>query len=353
MSRLMRFAIFCSLALAGCAAAEHQRFIERLWPEPPLTPRIKFIGLLRGQRDLSSSGVEWFTGSLFGRDESSDLRQPMGVAVSPNGTRLYVTDYASRTLFVFDFAMRRSSVLAPAAANFTSPLGVAVDEQERVYVVDALSRRVLVLDSRGRLLRTFTHRSFEHPTGIAVDSSRRRIYVADSASRNSDNHRIRIFDLDGNYLDSLGGAGREHGKLYFPTYLTLGADAVLYVTDSLNGRIEVFDVTGRYVKTFGRPGDTPGTFDKPKGVALDSFGNVYVVDSGWSNVQIFNQRGETLLFFGERGRGDGSLFNPTGIAVDRDNRIYVADAFNARISMYQLINTRVGDSVGPSPLRGR
>jgi DNA-binding beta-propeller fold protein YncE len=79
------------------------------------------------------------------------------------------------------------------------------------------------------------------------------------------------------------------------------------------------------------------------------------VDSSWSNVQIFNQRGQVLLFFGGRGGLPGLLTNPTGIAIDKNNRIYVADAFNGRIGIYQLINTKAEDSfvtLPPQPEKG-
>ena len=52
-----------------------------------------------------------------------------------------------------------------------------------------------------------------------------------------------------------------------------------------------------------------------------------------------------LLFFGGRGRVPGLLFNPAGLTIDADNRIYVADAFNARVALYELINTKAEDSV--------
>ena len=61
-------------------------------------------------------------------------------------------------------------------------------------------------------------------------------------------------------------------------------------------------------------------------------------------MQIFNQKGQVLLYFAGRGRIPGLLFNPTGIAVDKENRIYVADAFNGRVAIYELINTRAEDS---------
>jgi DNA-binding beta-propeller fold protein YncE len=333
------------LSLAGCAAVEKPQFTELLWPEPPLTSRIKFVGLLRDQNDLARSSGELFVEALLGPKKLPDsLQQPMGVAPSRNGKRLYVTDYAKPGVLVFDFEARRVSPLGGETNGFQSPLGIAVDEKDNVYVVDSIPKLIRVFDPSGKFLRNITHDNLERPTGIAVDPVRRRIYVADSAFRRSDNHVIRIFDMDGNYLKAFGGQGGEEGKFFFPTYLALDDKGNLYVTDTMNARVQIFDAEGRYQKSFGLRGNAFGMFDKPKGVALDTFGNVYVVDSAWSNVQIFNQRGEVLLFFGGRGRFPGLLFNPTGIAIDKDNRIYVADAFNGRIGIYQLINTKAEDS---------
>ncbi len=343
------------LVLAACATVQRPTFTELLWPEPPLTPRIKFVGLLRNQDDLGKSGGELFAEALLGKKVTESLSQPMGVAPSRDGTRLYVTDYAKPGVLIFDFATRRVSFLGGEAHGFKSPLGIAVDDQDNVYVVDSTSRLVRVFDSRGEFVRNVTHEGLERPTGIVIDPVRRRIYVADSASRNSDNHMIRLFDLDGNYVKAFGGSGSEEGKFFFPTYLALDDKGNLYVTDTMNARVQVFDPEGRHLKTFGQRGDAFGMFDKPKGVAVDAFGNVYVVDSGWSNIQIFNQRGDVLLFFGGRGRFPGLLFNPTGIAIDKDNRIYVADAFNGRISIYELINTKAEDSfvtLPPRPEKG-
>ncbi len=339
-------------ALTGCATVEKPQFKELLWPEPPLTPRIKFVGLLRNQEDLGRSAGELFVEALLGPKKASDsLRQPMGVAPSRDGKRLYVTDYAKPAVFVFDFEANRVSLLGGEAHGFNSPLGVAVDDRDNVYVVDSTTRLVRVFDPSGKFLRNVTHESLERPTGIAVDTTRRRIYVADSASRASKNHVIRIFDMDGTYIKAFGGAGTEVGKFAFPTYLSVDETGNLYVADTMNARVQAFDPEGRHLKTFGQRGDAFGMFDKPKGVAFDTFGNVYVADSSWSNVQIFNQRGEVLLFFGGRGRLPGLLSNPTGIAIDRNNRIYVTDAFNGRVGIYQLINTKAEDSFVTLPPR--
>jgi len=334
-----------ALALAGCAAVETPKFTEMLWPEPPLTPRIKFVGLLRNQDDLGRDASELFVEALLGPKKlPHSLSQPMGLAPSGDGKRLYVADYAKPGVFVFDFEARRVAFLGGEEHGFKAPFGVAVDDRDNVYVVDSTLRIVRVFDPAGKFLRNITHESLERPTGIAIDPVRRRIYVADSSTRTSTHHVIAVFDTDGGYLRAFGGVGKEEGKFSFPTYLSLDASGNIYVADTLGARVQVLDPAGNHLKTFGQRGDAFGMFDKPKGVAIDSFGNIYVVDSGWSNVQIFNQKRQVLLFFGGRGGFPGLLFNPTGIAIDKKNRIYVADAFNQRVGIYDLINTKAEDS---------
>ncbi|MFQ5914323.1 MAG: SMP-30/gluconolactonase/LRE family protein [Nitrospinota bacterium] len=339
------------LLVGGCAT-ERPQFTELLWPPPPLTSRIKFVGILQSQDDLGRSSGELFVEALVGGKRAPEsLQMPMAVAPSRDGKRLYVSDFAKGVVFVFDFEARRLGFLGGPTLGFKRPFGVAVDEADNVYAVDSELKLIRVFDPKGKFLREITHKSLERPTGIAIDPRRRRIYVADSSSRTSENHVIHVFDMDGAHLKAFGGRGREEGKFYFPTYLAVDKSGNIYVADTLNARVQVFDPEGRYVKAFGQRGDSIGMFDKPKGVALDSFGNLYVVDSSWSNVQIFNQRKQILLYFAGWGRIPGLLFNPTGIAIDKENRIYVVDCFNARVAIYQLINTKGEDSFLSPPLR--
>jgi DNA-binding beta-propeller fold protein YncE len=297
-----------------------------------------------------------FMEALLGSKKPSDsLDWPMGVALSRDGQRLYVADQGRQSVMVFDFGARRVSLLGGELQGFKAPFGIAVDDKDNVYVVDTGQRLIQIFGPGGVFLRNITHQGLERPTGIAIDSIRGRIYVADSSSLGSDNHVVWIFGMDGTFMDAIGGRGTQEEKFFFPTYLALDGEGNLYVSDTMNARVQVFSPEGRHMKTFGQRGDALGMFNRPKGVALDTFGNVYVVDSGWSSVQIFNQRREVLLFFGGAGQFPGLLYSPTAIAIDKDNRIYVADPFNKRVSIYQLINTRAEDSfvtVAPPPEKG-
>ncbi len=121
------------------------------------------------------------------------------------------------------------------------------------------------------------HGEFRTPHALAFDSGG-RLFVADRG-----NHRIEIFDQDGNYLDSLYSHGRISG-------IFITADDVLYSIDSessptshpnwVNGvRIGPVDedrITG-YIPPF--EADTrPYQGAAGEGVAVDADGNVYAAE---------------------------------------------------------------------------
>ena len=123
------------------------------------------------------------------------------------------------------------------------------------------------------------HGEFRTPHALAFDSQG-RLFVADRG-----NHRIEIFDQDGNYLDSRYMYGRISG-------LFITEDDMLYAIDSessttshpnwMNGvRIGSVDedrLTG-FIPPF--PADTPSRVYQGaagEGVAVDTDGNVYTAE---------------------------------------------------------------------------
>ncbi len=336
------------LALAGCATAPTKEEPVRLvWPPPPLTTRIEFVRSIVSDEDLGRDTT--FSQALLNflageKPLPNRIVEPMGLAISDDGQRLYVSDYAHLAVFVFDFAQKTFTKIGEEQ-KLARPVGLALDAQENLYVVEQEKKGIGVFNRQGKRVRFITDPSVERPAGITIDRERGKIYLADAGRTRSQEHTVKIFNMSGELVGKIGqGKGEEPGQFLFPTYLALDGKGNLYVTDTLNSRVQMFDPDGRYVKTFGQRGTAWGMFDKPKGVALDSFGNVYVADSGWSNVQIFNPKGQVLLFFGGRGPIPGMLKNPTAIAIDKSNRIYVADYLNHRVEVYQVVNTTAEDS---------
>ncbi len=323
---------------------KNQPALELMWPEPPLTPRVKVVDILASEGDLGrkmtfrESLNKFLTGQ---KPQVARIYQPRGIAVSDDSQRIYASDFGSSAIFIFDLETRK-------VRTFRSerPFGVALDGDENVYVAEEEAKRVVVFDRFGHKIRTITSDKLIRPTGVAIDRIRKRLYVADPAMKASPDHTVKTFDLEGKFLGTIGkGKGNCQGCLFFPTYVAVDKAGNVYVSSTMSAVVEVFDLHGNYLKTIGGRGTNFGMFDKPKGVAIDSFGNIHVVDSGWSNVQIFNQKGEVLLFYGGRGDYPGLMRNPTGIAIDKDNKIYVADYLNYRVAVYQLVNTKAEDSL--------
>jgi DNA-binding beta-propeller fold protein YncE len=338
--------------LSGCATRARTKPIDLVWPEPPETPRIRFVRALSNEWDLKQPGLlQSSADMLIGRRRNVEsLHEPLALAVSDDGKRLYVSDYERLAVYVFDFTTNKVTIIGQETP-LGRPLGLALDAAQNLYVADQEGKRVLVFDTTTYApQRVIKLSDISRPSGIAIDRARKLLYVADTSTNDSDQHFVKVYDLDGNFVRNVGkGRGMQDGYLMFPTYVSLDPDGNVYVSDTMNSRISVFDPEGNFSRTYGEMGDHWGEMNKPKGVALDSFGNVYVVDSAWSVVQIFNKRGDVLLFFGGRHRLPGMMENPTGVAIDRNNRIYVADTFNFRVNVYDLVNTTAADSVVDAP----
>jgi DNA-binding beta-propeller fold protein YncE len=121
------------------------------------------------------------------------------------------------------------------------------------------------------------HGEFRTPHALAFDSQG-RLFVADRG-----NHRIEIFDQDGNYLDSFYSFGRISG-------LFITADDMLYAIDSessmtshpnwMNG-VRIGTTSEDRVNAFIPPFDAdsrPYQGAAGEGVAVDADGNVYAAE---------------------------------------------------------------------------
>jgi DNA-binding beta-propeller fold protein YncE len=349
--RLPAIAIVGLLIGLGCATSKPRELPLRLqWPEPPLTSRIEHVRTISSSLDLDPKQKDsvWTQALHFllgTRKTVKRVAHPIDVEVSSDGRMLYVSDFAQGIVHVFDLEQGVARYLGDG--RLARPFGLSVDSRGNLYIVEQAKRQIRVVSPTGDTVQIVQSDHLVRPADIVLDEQRDRFYVADASRQKSSEHFVRVFDLDGNYLGEVGkGRGFGNGNLLFPTYLTLGPDGSLYVSDTMNARISVFDPDGNFVRTIGERGDGFGQFDKPKGIAFDSFGNLYVVDSSWSNVQIFGPEDDILLYFGGRGGYPGLLRNPTAIAVSRnENVVYVGDYLNHRIVVYRLVNTESGDGL--------
>lgn len=160
------------------------------------------------------------------------------------------------------------------------------------------------------------------PQRIAVGNDN-LIYVADTS-----NHRIQVFDSEGNLIKSWGKKGDKDGEMEKPRAVAVGIDGAVYVSDNENKRILKFDKNGGLLSKFGNKNDLSSDV---MGIAADAKGNVYAVDKDKNSIIVFNQRGEVVKTIGKKGRERGDFKDPLDVSIDSAGNIYILDAGNRRV----------------------
>ncbi len=308
---------------------------KKVWPAPPDKARIQYLYSISRPEDIgvSPSFFKKVVRVLTGKKEPQQIVRPYGIFASSEEV-LYVADPGMRAVHLFDLRdYRYDTIKKFKKKELVSPIGVTMDSKGFLYISDSILKTVFVYNEEGDPARTIGGGDqLLRPTGITIHPLQEKLYVVDTNA-----HVIKVFDLTGNFLFSIGRRGTEEGAFNYPTSLCIDRDGLLYVTDSLNFRIQVFKPDGEFLYLFGKQGDGMGEFSHPKGIALDSEVNIYVTDAIFDAIQIFDRKGTLLLYLGEAGQGPGQFWIPTELFIDSTNRIFVSDSYNQRVQVLSFL----------------
>ena len=118
---------------------------------------------------------------------------------------------------------------------------------------------------------------FIRPHNIAVDADD-KVYVVDREA-----HRIQIFDPKGNFISMWNNIHRPDSMVLWKDHIYVGELNGMGGVDDAPGlghRVTVYDLNGNRVSMFGsqEEGEGPGQFIAPHGIAVDSTGAIYVAE---------------------------------------------------------------------------
>ena len=259
--------------------------------------------------------------------------------------------------------------------GFYIPVDVALNRDEVLFVLSRGDEhvgkpRVTVLTMDEEYLYEFGSAGtgdgqFVWPTGIAIDDDN-NIYVSDEWLS-----RINIFDADGKFINQWGDQGSSDGQLNGPSGIAIDAEGNLCISDTRNNRIQKFSKEGKFLLKFGTQDRLKGKLNLPWGLTIDHSGNVFVADWGNNRVQKFSPEGDVMFSYGEsitdtepkpmaeveldntlglykgiQKQEPGSLDGPSDVAVDQDGDVYVVDWGNDRVQVFSADGSFVTAFIG-------
>ncbi|MBF0614364.1 MAG: 6-bladed beta-propeller [Magnetococcales bacterium] len=228
----------------------------------------------------------------FGGRFEGKLLQPLGVAVDRAG-QVYVVDSQQKVIMVYDPLGLWLRTLGKQS-GMVRPGGIAVSPAgDRIYVTDrdpkdGAHHALWIFDAEGGVIHKIAKRGsgdgeLSYPADVAVGPDG-RVFVLDSG-----NFRVQVFDRDGKFLAKWGQVGQALGQFSRPRALTVDRHGRVYVVDGSFVNIQVFTDDGTLLLPFGERGqeDGPGLFSSPAGIASDETDRLYIVDQWFGKIEVF------------------------------------------------------------------
>ena len=279
-----------------------------------------------------------FLYSISGPEGNDSLLKPVGVAVNEVG-RVFVVDAGNRVVRAYeaegDYLFSFSAVVSERGDALRLPQRVAIGPDGNVWVTDRHLKGVFIFSpDDGSFVREFVPAGeiteTWGPVALAFDAEG-NLYVADLGL--SEDHKVLAFDSEGNEIARWGTTiqttrmTESPGGFYYPNGIAFSAEGDVFVSDMSNHRVQVFTPEGEFKYLISTSGS-------PLGLAIDRQQRLCVVDPFAHGVDIYELAGERITGFGGPGLDLGRFRFPSDIALDETGRMFVSDRENNQIQVW-------------------
>ena len=229
--------------------------------------------------------------------------------------------------------------------RFDYPRAIALDvERARIYVIDKTARvQRFGLDGTFETGWTMPRFANGKPTGLAIDPAG-RVVVADTHE-----HRIAIFNADGELEETFGSYGEEDGQFVYPTDVAMASDGTWFVSEyGGNDRVQIFNADRQVIGSIGFQGHAdvdgrPGLL-RPQALAWDDQAQeLFIADAVNHRIVVTGRDGLIRRILGGAGPGPGRLAYPYDLALEDDGSILVVEYGNNRV---QRLDRNTGACLG-------
>jgi DNA-binding beta-propeller fold protein YncE len=217
---------------------------------------------------------------------------------------------------------------------------VAADKRGTLYVLHrpVNGNPIVVLDPRGKFIRSWGNGMFTIPHGIRIDPAG-HVWTVDANTS-----KIYKFTRTGKRLLTIdvGGVPDQTRNFCGATDIGFAGKGHIFVTDGYcNARIIEYDAAGKKVREWGKHGHAPSQFSVVHSIAVSRNGTLYIADRENGRLQRFNEGGELLgewqyggQFYAVALSRKGELYaaiHPKDVSLDREFHVVKIDLRNGKI----------------------
>ena len=262
---------------------------------------------------------------------NEQLSSPHMLAKGPNNG-LICGNSARQQLIFFDEQLHYSYVIGEKGdgnGKFQDICGITANKMY-LYVADAVLNCIQKFELTGKFICQFGSEGekrgqFNGPSGLLL-SKLDLLFVCDKY-----NHRIQVFQND-ELSYTFGESGTEPGTFSRPVDLALNIRGdQLFVTDSDNNRVQVFTLKGEFIKLFGNFADIPFQLQLPFGVCTTTDGHVLITAVGTHCLLVFKEDGTYVSTIEGTYQGKNRFSYPYGVMMMNSGQILIADYYGNRL----------------------
>ncbi len=266
--------------------------------------------------------------------EGWTFREVVDVAVDAED-RVYVFNRGDHPMMVFE--SDGSFVTSWGEGMFARAHGLTPGPDDTLYCADDVGHCIYQFTLEGELLMTIgtpgdpaprhSGEPFNRPTKVALAPETGDLYIADGYG----NARVHKFSSEGEHILSWGAYGTDPGQFNLVHSVCTDAEGRVYVADRENHRVQVFDGEGNYVEQWNNLHRPCGLHIEGELAYIGQLPTHLEVNADYPNigacVSVHDLMGERLAKLGDEYPGEepGQFTAPHGLAVDSQGDVYVGE----------------------------
>ena len=252
------------------------------------------------------------------------LGLPTGVFVDKKRNEIYIADNQNNEILILD-ADGTPIFKVNKKKGIKNPLDLAVSNG-MLYVVQEGKNYIEVFDFRGDFVRRISPpKNFPFIPGRLAIDEKEKLYVINKAKTN-----CSVFNKNGELIGEIGNG------FFSLASITVTNIRIYFVTPFDSSAIQVFDKSGNLIMKYeALAGDIGTKLGIPSSGIIDNRGYFWLVD-GVMGVITYDNKGREVTRSSKYGLGEIEVFYPIDIDFNGNDMIFIVNKMSKSIDVFKI-----------------